>query len=408
MQKDVREKRQMILRKDELLKTFDSINHAMKRHALLKTAVEEKKQKSLIELHAEIKMLETQHEEHAALKLLLISLQDALENKDSEAERREIKKLSRYPCFSLVDFSKQTRLEIDLLVQIQNQSLQTIVQKIRQTRQQCENLELQYDSDARRYVAQEEKCRLLMNKIQSAPLLQKVAVTQNEQNSCVTPPETRRIREAQTGHPTLRLNNETTSFLRCIEENLGSNAKSIWQALLEHFLRVHNENIVEKCVKKGSQKYTLYLKQPLRIWLRSTNNHGEEDPKGGIILMLGKKQKSAVSLAVNFKKNGIMAFENGGAQLYTKLPAWAISIISKIPFIKITEYATANITEFKKQTNSSFSLKARLWGASSERTKSFAELKENWGKNGQVLKRNGTQQKLDDYLKSVIQAHLHS
>ncbi len=53
-------------------------------------------------------------------------------------------------------------------------------------------------------------------------------------------------------------------------------------------------NVMVEWKKNPNGSYTLKLSQPLRLWVTSTDEKGNEDPKGGVILMLGANQDREV------------------------------------------------------------------------------------------------------------------
>jgi len=69
-----------------------------------------------------------------------------------------------------------------------------------------------------------------------------------------------------------------------IEKNVNTDIKNLWEAL---FKKCKNEDIVESWDCKADGNFTLKCKKTIKVWTPSLNEKGEEDPIGGIVLMIG-------------------------------------------------------------------------------------------------------------------------
>jgi len=69
-----------------------------------------------------------------------------------------------------------------------------------------------------------------------------------------------------------------------IEKNVNADIKNLWEAL---FKKCKNEDIVERWDCKADGNFTLKCKKTIKVWTPSLNEKGEEDPIGGIVLMIG-------------------------------------------------------------------------------------------------------------------------
>lgn len=171
------------------------------------------------------------------------------------------------------------------------------------------------------------------------------------------------------------LSEASNQFLDALGAQTNQETKALWWGFLQHFANVNKEDLVAKCEVKGNM-INVQFKEKLMMWMlpKDEKTH-EEDPPGGVVLVLGGNTKRELQIEV--KKDGLIKFKEG-FNLITKTPSYA----AWIPGVK----AWACATIYDQKVNSSYSTVTAGKGSFSKtkNTPTYVT-QEAWSKNGYVI-----------------------
>lgn len=381
-------------RKEEAEQIFSKTE---KKIALAQQAHEQEQEIIHQEIEAEKKLLE-----------LLRAFQTAKIEDDKTAIDRASQALKDYPYFKDLDFSTIPEEHIDLMYTDQEKRVAEAQTKLEVNEDLHNALVLKLEDDKSRYEKTIETQETQLDAIYKSPL--KSYLSPDTSATEHTPPKeivvekkspkrkinrnleaefnvvnTAKVASAKVASTPRSLGKASQQFLSYIQKEVGEEAKNLWQVLLQHFLNVLQEDKLHSISPTGKpHQYLLLFKEPLRMWMHSTDEKGNEDPQGGIIFMLGsnlykdRKNPKDTTMKVTFVKRK-MKFEHG-LEIFAKTPDWA----RLLTFGRIGKFDTSYVDEFY-QTGDQYSTLVR-WGiGKKERAKSTQEILDNWGTKGEVL-----------------------
>lgn len=186
------------------------------------------------------------------------------------------------------------------------------------------------------------------------------------------------------------LNKEANAFFTALEKNCHKDLADLWKNLLFNFQPQHGSNFVTS-FKRTKNSYVLQLHRELKVWISSKNEEGKEDPLGGVIFLLGRKD-SKIELTIQKSK---MTFKKG-FEMFLMTPVWARSI----PLIPTFLIAETKYIEYNNSQNVIIAGKA--WGKTKLRTKTIDDLKQNWGKNAKVLPLSKKDKQNEEFILQMI------
>lgn len=188
------------------------------------------------------------------------------------------------------------------------------------------------------------------------------------------------------------LNKEATAFFTTLEKYCNKDLADLWNNLLNNFQPQHGSNFIQS-FKKTKTAYELHLKRELKVWISSKNEEGKEDPLGGVIFLLGRKD-SKIEFTLQKSK---MTFKKG-FEMFLMTPEWA----RNIPLIPTFLIAETKYIEFNDATN--VAIAGRAWGKTKLRIKTIDELKQNWGKNAKVLPISKKDKQNENFILDIIES----
>lgn len=169
-------------------------------------------------------------------------------------------------------------------------------------------------------------------------------------------------------------------MLNALYVGIHRDFKMIWE---QFFKKCDPKDTLIKewtCTPQGN--FTLKLNNPLKMWVPSTNEDGVEDPKGGVVLMMGEPDKLVTgnldytTKAMNFDK---------GFSIHCR---YSVPIRGEM---SITPQVFRMVYEGKDRVL--FGAGIELFGKKlfRDRVKTVDNLVTNWGKNGELV--DGDQEK---------------
>lgn len=164
-------------------------------------------------------------------------------------------------------------------------------------------------------------------------------------------------------------------MLNSIYATIHRDLKIIWE---EFFKKCDPDDALIKewtCDAQGN--FLMKLSEPLKMWVPSVNEDGVEDPKGGVVMMLGEPDKLVAGKLDSEKKT--MNFDQGFS-IHCRYP---IPLHGEMP---ITPKVFRLVYENKDRVL--FGAGIELFGRKlfRDRVKTVENLVNNWGKNGVVVK----------------------
>ncbi len=156
-----------------------------------------------------------------------------------------------------------------------------------------------------------------------------------------------------------------------IETKVHKDIRDIWEALFNN-VEGKGHLVRWKCHKNG--RFCLTLKKTLKMWIPSTNEKEEEDPIGGLILMVGPVVRGTLSKNTFCFKDGFKCFCK--YKIPFPFPSPFLGYMEVNPYISKLEYVNRN--------QIIFSAGAKILGKifARGRNKTYDYLMSNWGKNG--------------------------
>lgn len=278
--------------------------------------------------------------------------------------------LKKYTALRLAPLPKLTLQNLELIIAKTEERIEALQQKTTLIHRDCNMLLLQLDVTAQTY---KQRFGAPDSISPAAKVLSK-------------PNESAFVDADQPGIKPV-LNAPTQLLLSHIHAHLGAEGHAIWLTLFERFAKEFPDNVESYVESDGS--YLLQLRQPMRIWLLSTDENGKEDPIGGIVMSLGSNvsgnNPDDYSIRLNFSPH-LMQISHG-LEIFVQAP-WYVPLIT-FGKIKANVLMTTAVTEFKALGGQQFSMKAvkyiGLIPFSKARTKSYEQFLDNWGKLGEVL-----------------------
>lgn len=188
---------------------------------------------------------------------------------------------------------------------------------------------------------------------------------------------------AQAAAPASILNPATLQFLQQLERQSNKDTREIWEALLLNAAKAHGKDLVVATTVKGNE-FSFTLSEKLMMWLDSTNEKGEKDPPGGVVLSLGRTNENGIyNGKVRFTVNNKGLEIKEGFSLIAKTPSYARFIGGNWA---TPEMRNINIDVTKKMVTSIVAMKVMGVTHTRPRTKTIDEVKKGWGKDGIVFK----------------------
>lgn len=181
------------------------------------------------------------------------------------------------------------------------------------------------------------------------------------------------------------LSSASKLFLEKILNYVDEPSQKLWTVLLKRFSEHFKEDRLIEAREEGKSLH-LQFKEPLRIWLPSTDDDGNPDPLEGIVMILGSNQYSSkeknTSLKVDFR-GGRMDFK-GGLEIYAIIPDWA----TKLTLGGLSGIRIVSVCEYKREKDERYSLTATWWGFKKKRVKTMETIYQAWAEKGEILDRD--------------------
>lgn len=185
--------------------------------------------------------------------------------------------------------------------------------------------------------------------------------------------------------PDVVLNKHTEDFLDLIKQKLDERSAMLWRTLFQTFAN-HYENDVCAGINISERgEVTLKFPHPLKLHTISTNEEGEADPIGGVVLIFASRD-SKMELKVRFAEGGMQFIH--GYETTSKFPAALRNFLKNKPVInkwaeKIVE---GTVCSFAKTGDEKFTSTAKgPVGTKFPREKSYEEITKGWSENATVL-----------------------
>ena len=154
-----------------------------------------------------------------------------------------------------------------------------------------------------------------------------------------------------------------------IETKVHKDIRNIWEALFNN-VEGKGHLVRWKCHKNG--RFCLKLKKTLKMWIPSTNEQGEEDPIGGLILIVGPVVRGTLSKNTFCFKDGFKCFCKYKFPFLSSI----LGYIEVNPYISKLEYVNRNQIIF----SAGVKILGRIFAKG--RNKTYDYLMSNWGENG--------------------------
>lgn len=124
-----------------------------------------------------------------------------------------------------------------------------------------------------------------------------------------------------------------------IEREVHKDIRNIWEALFD---KVEGKDHLLQWKHHKDGRFCLKLKKTLKMWIPSTNEKGEEDPIGGLILIVGPVVKGILSKNTFCFKDGFRCC----CKYKIPLPLSFLGYIEVNPYISKLEYVDRNQITF--------------------------------------------------------------
>lgn len=174
------------------------------------------------------------------------------------------------------------------------------------------------------------------------------------------------------------LNQATNEFLDLIKENLGDQASQIWRTLFVSFAQGYKEDCCLSLIQEKNGFCTLNLKHPMKLLVKSFDEHGREDPIGGVVLTFGEKN----TIRMEIKKNEIKFHK--GYETCSRLPLKLTNNRLLSPFKN--KLVTAKVIAFRVSKPDQFvSVAQGPMKIEFPRTKTSEEMIKGWGEEAKVI-----------------------
>ena len=166
-------------------------------------------------------------------------------------------------------------------------------------------------------------------------------------------------------------------FISAIKKNSNEDLGVIIKRLMKR--GVGEERVVSWHYNRTTHIGTLKLNQTIRVWVPSEKD-GREDPKGGVVMILGEETKKVRVKLSEDKLEFLEGFDTYCRPSQTGVREATVSFDS-ISFIS-REEIEISAAKRKDVTSSLFGLSVKLKTKTFEETRTFEYLKGNWGRYG--------------------------
>lgn len=184
--------------------------------------------------------------------------------------------------------------------------------------------------------------------------------------------------------PDVALNVHTEAFLNLIKEHLDEQSAMLWRTLFQTFANHYERDVCKGISTSKRGEVTLEFLHPLQLHTISTNEHGEEDPVGGVVLIFASKG-SKMELKVQFSERNMIFIH--GYETTSKFPAALRNFLKGKPIInKLAEkIVKGEVFSFAKTEDKFTSTAKGPAGTKFPREKSYEEIVKGWSENATVL-----------------------